>query len=124
MVCGDGAEGFTPAAPYDRVIATVGVWDLSPAWLDQLGARAGALVAPLDLRGVQRSVAMERAGGHWTSRSVVPCGFMRMRGPFAGPETTLMLDRESDLAISLPERARSATCWPRSRAPRSRCPPG
>ncbi|AWS45458.1 methyltransferase, FxLD system [Streptosporangium sp. 'caverna'] len=101
VVCGDGAEGFAPAAPYDRVIATVGVWDLSPAWLDQLGPE-GRVVAPLDVRGVQRSVSMERAGEHWTSRSVVPCGFMRMRGPFAGPETTLMLDRSSDLAISLP----------------------
>jgi protein-L-isoaspartate(D-aspartate) O-methyltransferase len=102
VVCGDGAEGFTPAAPYDRVIATVGVWDLSPAWLDQLGP-GGRIVAPLDVRGVQRSVAMERAGEHWTSRSVVPCGFMRMRGPFAGPETILMLDRASGLAISLPD---------------------
>ncbi|MDP9841126.1 methyltransferase, FxLD system [Streptosporangium lutulentum] len=101
VVCGDGAEGFAPAAPYDRVIATVGVWDLFPAWLDQLGP-GGRVVVPLDVRGVQRSVAMERAGGHWTSHSVVPCGFMRMRGPFAGPETTLVLDRASDLTISLP----------------------
>lgn len=102
LVCGDGAEGFPPEAPYDRMIATVGVWDLAPAWLEQL-APGGRLVAPLDLRGVQRSVAMERDNGHWTSRSVLPCGFMRMRGPFAGPETTLVLDRESDLVISLPE---------------------
>ncbi|MFI6454233.1 methyltransferase, FxLD system [Streptosporangium amethystogenes] len=102
LVCADGSGGFPPGAPYDRVIATVGVWDLAPAWLEQLGP-GGRLVAPLDLRGVQRSVAMERADGHWTSRSVLPCGFMRMRGPFAGPETTLVLDRESDLTISLPE---------------------
>ncbi|MEU3165697.1 methyltransferase, FxLD system [Streptosporangium sp. NPDC006930] len=102
LACGDGSEGFAPGAPYDRVIATVGVWDLAPAWLEQL-APGGRLVVPLDLRGVQRSVAMERDNGHWTSRSVLPCGFMRMRGPFAGPETTLVLDRESDLMISLPE---------------------
>ncbi|MFI6507677.1 methyltransferase, FxLD system [Streptosporangium sp. NPDC050855] len=102
LVCADGAGGFPPEAPYDRVIATVGVWDLAPAWLEQLGPD-GRLVAPLDLRGVQRSVAMERDDGHWTSRSVLPCGFMRMRGPFAGPETTVVLDRESDLMISLPE---------------------
>ncbi|GGS51578.1 hypothetical protein GCM10010156_07780 [Planobispora rosea] len=102
VVCADGAEGFPGRAPYDRVIATVGVWDLAPAWLEQLGP-AGRLVVPLDLRGVQRSVAMERAGGHWVSRSVVPCGFMRMRGPFAGPEMTRVLDRGSDLTISLPE---------------------
>ncbi|MEV8634950.1 methyltransferase, FxLD system [Streptosporangium sp. NPDC051023] len=102
VVYGDGVEGFAPEAPYDRVIATVGVWDLAPAWLDQLGP-GGRLVAPLDLRGVQRSVAFERAGGHWTSRSAVPCGFMRMRGPFAGPETILVLDWDTDLTISLPE---------------------
>ncbi|GAA2910801.1 hypothetical protein GCM10010517_77310 [Streptosporangium fragile] len=102
VVCGDGAEGFPAGAPYDRIIATVGVWDLAPAWLEQLGP-GGRLVAPLDLRGVQRSVAMERVGGHWASRSVLPCGFMRMRGPFAGPEVTLVLDRDSDLTISLPE---------------------
>ncbi|MEU7990996.1 methyltransferase, FxLD system [Streptosporangium canum] len=102
VVCGDGAEGFAPRAPYDRVIATVGVWDLAPAWLDQLGP-GGRVVAPLDLHGVQRSVALERAGGHWRSRSVVPCGFMRMRGPSAGPETTRVLDPGSDLTISLPE---------------------
>ncbi|WP_433240772.1 methyltransferase, FxLD system [Streptosporangium sp. CA-135522] len=102
VVCGDGAQGFAPRAPYDRVIATVGVWDLAPAWLDQLSP-AGRIVLPLDLRGVQRSVALEQADGHWTSRSVLPCGFMRMRGPFAGPERTWVLDRGSDLTISLPE---------------------
>ena len=56
------------AAPYDRIIATVGVWDLAPAWHEQL-APGGRLVVPLDLRGVQRSVCFERAGDHWTSRS-------------------------------------------------------
>lgn len=50
LVCGDGSEGFWPGAPYDRVISTVGVWDLAPAWLGQLGP-GGRLVAPLDLRG-------------------------------------------------------------------------
>ncbi|MFG1705786.1 methyltransferase, FxLD system [Nonomuraea sp. M3C6] len=102
VVCADGAEGFAGRAPYDRVIATVGVWDLAPAWLEQLKGD-GRLVVPLDLRGVQASVAMERAGGHWASRSVVPCGFMRMRGPFAGPEVTVVLRRDPDLMLSLPE---------------------
>ncbi|MEU7859258.1 methyltransferase, FxLD system [Nonomuraea sp. NPDC049141] len=102
VACADGAAGFPDAAPYDRVIATVGVWDLSPAWLAQL-APGGRLVVPLDLRGVQVSVAMEYAGDHWSSRSVEPCGFMRMRGPSAGPEVMLMLDGEADLMLTLPE---------------------
>ncbi|MEU7834027.1 MULTISPECIES: methyltransferase, FxLD system [unclassified Nonomuraea] len=100
--CADGAAGFPAEAPYDRVIATVGVWDLAPAWLEQL-APGGRLVVPLDLRGVQVSVAMEHAGDHWSSRSVEPCGFMRMRGPSAGPEVTLMLDGDADLVLTLPE---------------------
>jgi len=85
LVTGDGALGHPANAPYDRIIATVGVWDLAPAWRDQL-APEGRLVVPLDLHGVQRTIAFEPAGDHWTSRSARPCGFMRMRGPFAGPE--------------------------------------
>ncbi|MFF0863468.1 methyltransferase domain-containing protein [Nonomuraea sp. NPDC003560] len=101
VVCADGGEGFAGAAPYDRVIAAVGVWDLAPAWLDQL-APGGRLVVPLDLRGVQVSVALERSGGHWAGRTVAPCGFMRLRGPSAGPEAVVMLRRDPDLWLALP----------------------
>ncbi|WP_213450357.1 methyltransferase, FxLD system [Rhizomonospora bruguierae] len=101
VVRGDGGLGVPERAPYDRVIATVGVWDLAPAWLAQI-APGGRLVAPLDLGGIQCSVAFERCGEHWRSRSVVPCGFMRLRGAFAGPERTLVLDPEAQLAVMLP----------------------
>jgi protein-L-isoaspartate(D-aspartate) O-methyltransferase len=30
--CGDGGLGWSEHAPYDRIIATVGAWDISPAW--------------------------------------------------------------------------------------------
>lgn len=101
VLTGDGALGHEDGAPYHRIIATVGVWDLAPAWLDQL-TPAGRLVVPLDLGGVQRSVAFERNGDHWTSQSAMPCGFMRMRGPFAGPERTYALDDSAEVTISLP----------------------
>ncbi|MGP3917819.1 methyltransferase, FxLD system [Nonomuraea sp. 10N515B] len=101
VVHGDGAAGHPELAPYDRLIATVGVWDLAPAWLAQLRPD-GRLVVPLDLRGVQVSVAMERENGHWVSRSVAPCGFMRMRGPFAGPEVIIVLRRDPELIMALP----------------------
>lgn len=44
VVLGDGALGHADAAPYDRVIATVGAYEVPPAWLDQL-APTGRLVA-------------------------------------------------------------------------------
>ncbi|RBQ17779.1 methyltransferase, FxLD system [Spongiactinospora rosea] len=106
VVASDGAEGFAEGAPYDRIIATVGAWDLAPAWLDQL-APGGRIVVPLDLYGVQRSVALERAhrqtSGRWRSVSVLSCGFMRMRGPLAGPERYEVLDPDSGLTIFLPD---------------------
>ncbi|MGH3877281.1 MAG: methyltransferase, FxLD system [Actinophytocola sp.] len=102
VLSADGASGHPKRAPYDRIIATVGVWDLSPAWHEQL-APGGRLVVPLDLRGVQRSVCFERADDHWASRSARPCGFMRMRGPAAGPERNYLLDKETRLTLALPE---------------------
>lgn len=102
VLTADGALGHPEKAPYDRIIATVGVWDLAPAWLEQL-APDGRIVVPLDLRGVQRSVCFERDGDHWTSRSARPCGFMRMRGSLAGPERTYLLDPDTQLTLGLPE---------------------
>jgi protein-L-isoaspartate(D-aspartate) O-methyltransferase len=102
VVCADGAAGYPAQAPYDRVIATVGVSDLAPAWLSQL-APGGRIVVPLDLRGAQRSVAFERAGDCWQSRSVVPCGFMRMRGSLAGPARSQMSQGTEELAVTLPD---------------------
>ena len=53
--------GCPERAPYDRVIATVGVSDLAPAWLEQAVPQA-RIVVPLDVRGTQLSVAFEPAG--------------------------------------------------------------
>jgi protein-L-isoaspartate(D-aspartate) O-methyltransferase len=79
VVRGDGELGFVDGAPYDRLIATVGTWDLPPAWWDQL-AEGGRLVAPLSIRGCEHSVAFDYLDGVMRSRSIVSCGFMPMRG--------------------------------------------
>ena len=102
VVAADGADGYPAGAPYDRVIATVGVSDLAPAWLDQAGPGA-RIVVPLDVRGSQLAVAFGRSGsgGHWVSRSIAPCGFMRMRGSLAGPERTVVL--QPGLSVMLPD---------------------
>jgi len=81
----DGADGWPPGAPYDRMIVTASADDLSPAWLDQLleGAR---LVIPLSLAGpIQFSVAFVRRGPSLVSESHSFCGFMPLRGEMARP---------------------------------------
>ncbi|MGE5831153.1 MAG: methyltransferase, FxLD system [Micromonosporaceae bacterium] len=102
VACGDGAEGYPAAAPFDRIIATAGVWDLAPAWLEQL-APGGRIVVPLDLHGAQVSVAFEGENGHWVGRDPVACGFMRLRGGFAGPGRVHVLDPATRLRLAVPD---------------------
>lgn len=82
-VVGDGWDGAGNGL-YDRVEATVGVSDLSPAWVDSLDRR-GILVVPLRLRaGLQACVAFQKLDGRLQSVGIEPCGFMGLRGPSAG----------------------------------------
>jgi protein-L-isoaspartate(D-aspartate) O-methyltransferase len=87
-LCVDGAGGYPPGAPYDRIVLTVGAWDVLPPWHEQL-VTGGRLVLPLGVRGLQISVALDAQSDHMESASAVSCGFMPLRGPFAGPPTTV-----------------------------------
>lgn len=90
VVQGDGELGFADGAPYDRIIATVGTWDLPPAWWDQL-TEGGRLVAPLSIRSCEHSVAFDCIDGVMRSRSIVSCGFMPMRGLGSQEDQTVEL---------------------------------
>src|SRR5215472_14469916 len=90
LLCADGGYGDPADAPFDRIIVTAGAWDIAPAWLEQVAA-GGLLVLPLSIRGIQLSVALRRDGDGdgWRSTSVWRCGFVRMLGAFAGPESVV-----------------------------------
>jgi protein-L-isoaspartate(D-aspartate) O-methyltransferase len=75
VVEGDGDDGFAPGAPYDRIIATVGCNDLSPAWFDQLEPD-GFMVIPLKHGRLHPLV---RAAGR-RSRAVGRSGFVQVLG--------------------------------------------
>jgi protein-L-isoaspartate(D-aspartate) O-methyltransferase len=83
VVCSDGAAGWPPAAPYDRILLTVSSADVSPAWFEQLGP-GGRLVLPLALLGpMQLSVCFRKQDDRLESESVTGCGFMPLRGELA-----------------------------------------
>jgi protein-L-isoaspartate(D-aspartate) O-methyltransferase len=103
VICGDGGFGYPTAAPYDRIILTVGAWDIAPAWQEQLQP-AGRILLPMSLNGPQMSVAFALADGHLASVSVAACGFMRLRGAFAGPETRVQLGPEPGLALNFADQ--------------------
>jgi protein-L-isoaspartate(D-aspartate) O-methyltransferase len=94
VIRGDGALGYAPSAPYDRIIATVGARDIPLAWQDQL-APDGRIVVPLRLRGsVTRSVAFRHAaeiesahGSRTGSGPDAPPGTDTRTGPDVRAET-------------------------------------
>jgi protein-L-isoaspartate(D-aspartate) O-methyltransferase len=98
LICGDGGFGAPDYAPYDKIIVTAGAWDLAPQWLGQVGP-GGRIVVPLSVRGSQLSVALERADGHWRSRSVCPCGFILMTGAFGSAQSFLPVGPQPGLQV-------------------------
>jgi protein-L-isoaspartate(D-aspartate) O-methyltransferase len=91
VLAADGWLGAPGGGGFDRIIATVGVWEVSPHWFDQLRP-GGVLVLPLWLRpGVQISVAFVRDEDGLHSVALCGCGFMRLRGPHAGPDAHLVV---------------------------------
>ena len=105
VICGDGGYGYLAGAPYDRIILSVGAWDIAPAWWEQLKP-GGRLVLPLSLRGPQRSIAFDWDGEVLRSVSVKDCGFMLLRGAFAGPQATLQLGQEPAAYVGGDDRGR------------------
>ena len=78
-VCGDGFKGVPTEQFYDRVIVTVGAYDVSPHWVEQL-KDGGILVAPQWFRGANLSVALQKRDGELTGLSASPCTFIPIRG--------------------------------------------
>ncbi|MGH3914243.1 MAG: methyltransferase, FxLD system [Pseudonocardiaceae bacterium] len=98
-VLGDGALGHSQAAPYDRVIATVGAFETPSAWLDQLTPH-GRLVVPLRLAGAAcRSVIFERDQNGWSSPGSEMTVFMPLRG--IADDARRIIDLTADGAVSL-----------------------
>src|SRR5512139_345453 len=101
VLCADGGYGVPDAAPFDRIILTVGAPDITPAWWNQLKPD-GRLVLPLLLRGSMKSIAFEPAEDHLRSLSVTDCGFIPLRGDFASTQTSrVQLGPEPGLYLEL-----------------------
>ncbi|WP_329427971.1 methyltransferase, FxLD system [Streptosporangium sp. NBC_01495] len=79
VVLADAEHGVPASGLFDRIIVTVGAWDLPPAWLGQL-AKDGVIVVPLRMNGITRSIAFRRVGDHLVSTSAEVCGFVAMQG--------------------------------------------
>jgi protein-L-isoaspartate(D-aspartate) O-methyltransferase len=92
LVVADGAYGYPPGAPYDRIVLTVGSDDVRPEWVAQL-APGGRLLLPLAVRGSQLSVALDLGpDGVLRCDSVRSCAFIRLRGSAASADGSRAID--------------------------------
>jgi protein-L-isoaspartate(D-aspartate) O-methyltransferase len=99
LVCADGALGYPPAAPYDRIVLTVGAADVRPEWVAQL-APGGRLLVPLAVRGSQLSTALDLGpDGVLRSDSVRGCAFIRLRGIGAADDPVVVLPGGVELRL-------------------------
>lgn len=93
----DGALGAAEDAPFDRIIVTVGAWDIPAAWFTQLRP-GGRMVLPLRWRGQTRGVAFVLGDdGVLRSDAVFLCGFVPMIGQDG--ERTATLNAEPAVRI-------------------------
>ncbi|WP_434740730.1 methyltransferase, FxLD system [Micromonospora sp. SH-82] len=97
----DAEHGVPECAPYDRIIVTVGAWDIPPAWIDQLTGR-GRIVVPLRFAGLSRCIAFDRSGPGLVSHSYRLGGFVPMQGAGTYSESLVPITAEATLRLDGP----------------------
>lgn len=100
MIERNGLLGAPENAPYDKIIATFGVWDVPATWWEQL-KDGGRLVLPLRWRGQTRSVALTRRGDELVSDGMELCGFLPIIGQ--NGEKTSPLDADDTIRVHYDE---------------------
>ncbi|MFE6894823.1 methyltransferase domain-containing protein [Streptomyces sp. NPDC057694] len=84
VFAGDGMQGYPARAPYDRIIATVGLTHIPPALLEQGSQFGTRIVAPLGYGIISLTVkGPELAHGSFLP---IPAFFMSVRGPANVPD--------------------------------------
>lgn len=100
VIHADGVLGYAPRATYDRIIATVGVWDIPALWVKQL-RDDGVIVAPIWINGVQMSATFtKQPDGSLLSVDNRGCEFVYMRGNDSFPEIRRRIGSSSLSIIS------------------------
>lgn len=115
VILGDGALGYAQGAPFDRIVATVGVWDLPPAWREQV-AVGGRLVVPMRLRGsVSRSVVFDADtdDGRWRSVGSRMCSFTPLRKAGIADDSRRIVDLNAEGTVRLEIRQDQSLDEPR-----------
>ena len=79
---GDGGYGWAEAAPFDRIIVTVGAQDIPPAWVEQMSDN-GILLQPIEMPGMGNPVLrLQKSNGRLQGKFTRGSDFYPLRGDF------------------------------------------
>lgn len=84
VICGDGSQGYPPAAPYQAILVTAAAPRIPSPLLDQL-ADGGRLVIPVGERLHQDLHVVFKHGGATFTRLLDPCQFVPLVGKEGWP---------------------------------------
>jgi protein-L-isoaspartate(D-aspartate) O-methyltransferase len=84
---GDGGEGWSGAAPFDRIVVTAACPLVPGPLVDQL-EDGGVLVVPVGEPRIQQLMRLERQGGRVIERELIGCRFVKLTGAFGWSETS------------------------------------
>lgn len=92
IVHADGALGYPAAAPFERIVATVGLREFPWTWVEQLTSE-GCIVAPLHLGGESQQhvlVRMKREGEGLRGRGLDSLDMVTFRGSSVNAEEKIV----------------------------------
>ncbi len=79
LVVGDGTQGHSASAPFDRIIVTAAAEELPPALWEQL-AEGGVLIIPLGTQGEQELQEIHKVAGQQQVVPLCKCRFVPLVG--------------------------------------------
>jgi protein-L-isoaspartate(D-aspartate) O-methyltransferase len=82
VIKGDGGDGYTAGAPYDRAIFTAGAYDLPHPFFEQLREGGLFLVVIKNEGGGDTLFLLRKEPEYFESIDSMPCGFVQMRGKY------------------------------------------
>jgi protein-L-isoaspartate(D-aspartate) O-methyltransferase len=87
VVTGDGSLGYSPAAPFHRILVAAAVPgpDAPPPLCEQT-RDGGRIVLPLGDRHLHTLTALDRRGDQWRRTHSIACRFVPLRGRFGFPD--------------------------------------
>ena len=86
IVESDGGDGYAPGAPYDRIMFTVGSYDIPSAFYEQL-KDGGVLLMVLKNIGYGDTLYLfKKTGDHLEAIQGSPCAFVGLQGKYELPE--------------------------------------